>query len=500
MYIDVDARALRRGVFRLQGILDWYAGQEWAAPSLMYLGRRSRVRPSVSVVQASSGPEAAPGHGATGGSGHGAASSAHGNAAAHGAGSGHGATPAPHSAGPGQGSAPGQGSRPSPKPRAPKKKEPLDEVQTVFLYFIEHGVLPVAHDKYTLDMIQHRLLEQLQKDPHFFGAPSGGSVFSYELLDILLNNRSALPRLLSQFGEAPLEDLYAHTMESGIVSRWTSWLSDVPGLEIRTLRWKTLLLSLSHTGGRISLDSYSKVEKGIVLYLLREMQPAQLFRWVGQLPPPKLEKLMVTLDIRLGAGADLSELLASIQEQTSYLVPPSPKTPIEETGVYVDNAGLVLLYPFLQTLFQELGWVDAMGFVQENFHQRAVLLTQYLVHTADVFPEYTLYLNKLLCGYPLDATLPLGPDEDSKREHERATQLLYTVLSQWTLNGQPVNAHVNGLRNSWLRRRGKLFRRENDWVLQVEQRAFDVILNSLSWNTRMIQLPWMREVLWVEWG
>src|ERR1700744_6314290 len=129
------------------------------------------------------------------------------------------------------------------KPQPPKSKEPLDATQTVFLHFIANGVLPPAHGGQTRDSLQRYLSEQLQKDPHFFGAPSGGGVFSYQLLDLLLTNRMALPRLLSQFGEAVLEDLYAHTMESGIVSRWISWLSDVAGLDTRTLRWRTLLLS-----------------------------------------------------------------------------------------------------------------------------------------------------------------------------------------------------------------------------------------------------------------
>jgi hypothetical protein len=397
------------------------------------------------------------------------------------------------------------------KGRAPKSKEPLNQVQTVFLHFIAHGVLPIAHSTYTLNGMQAQVLEQLQKDPHFFGAPSGGSEFCLQLLELLLTNRAALPRLLAQFGEAILLELYAHTAESGIVSRWTGWMSDVPHLDTRTLRWKALLLSLSYTGGRISLDNYSKVEKGIVLYLLREMQPTQLFRWVGQLPPAGLEKLLGALDIPHSVGADLSELLSTIREQTTHLVPPaapglepapkraSPLPVVTDQGVYVDNAGLVLLHPFLSSLFEELGWVDGIGFIQEHLHQRAVLLTQYLVHPSDIFPEYQLRLNKLLCGYPIDAPLPLSPDEDAAREHEKAAQLLQTVLRQWTLNGQPANSTIQGLRESWLSRRGKLIRREHYWVLQVEQKAFDVILNSLTWNTRMIQLPWMQEVLWVEW-
>lgn len=479
MHIDVDSRFLaRKGVLRLQGILDWCAGQEWVAPASVHpaLDRRHRlqVRPlpslQISLLNITGGPE-----------------------------KGETAKPAPASGGRTHGK--------TREPRAPKSKEPLNQVQTVFLHFIATGVLPASHGGYTLATMERQLAEELQKDPHFFGAPSGGSVFSYQLLDLLLTNRTALPRLLSQFGEALLEDLYAHTMESGIVSRWTSWLSDVPGLDTRTLRWKALLLSLSYTGGRISLDNYSKVEKGIVLYLLRDMQPAQLFRWVGQLPSVKLEKLLGALDIPF--GADLSEVLSIIQEQTGHLVPPqapglegTAATPVlpPDAGVYIDNAGLVLLHPFLFSLFQELGWVDGIGFVQETLQQRAVLLTQSLAHASDIHPEYQLRLNKLLCGYPLEDTLPLSLDDENGREHAKVNQLLETVLRQWTINGQPVNPNVSALRDAWIRRRGKLIRREHDWVLQVEQKAFDVVLlNSLSWNTRMIQLPWMREVLWVEW-
>lgn len=389
--------------------------------------------------------------------------------------------------------------RPAHNPKPPKSKEPLDHVQTVFLHFIATGLLPAAHGGHTLESLQQHLTEQLQKDPHFFGAPSGGSVFSHHLLDLLLTNRAALPRLLSQFGEALLEDIYAHTMEAGIVSRWVAWLSDVAGLDTRTLRWRTLLLSLSYTGGRISLENYAKVEKGIVLYLLREMQPAQLFRWVGQLPPLKHEKLVAALDIPPAARTELEELLAIIREQTLMLqtpaVPPPPSA-APQAG-YVDNAGLVLLHPFLCPLFQELGWVDGMGFVSETAHQHAVLLCDYLARPAEVIPEYHLPLNKLLCGYPLESTLPVHFEEDHVTP--TALRLLQTFIRQWTVNGQPVNANVQSLRDSWLCRRGKLIRRERDWVLQVEQKAFDVLLNGLAWNVRMVQLPWMKEVLWVEW-
>gem|GEM_PF-6544282 len=378
--------------------------------------------------------------------------------------------------------------------------EHLDEAQTVFLHFIATGTLPVSESAWTLLTLQQKLHEQVQRDHHFFGAPGGESAFCRKLLALLLENHQALPRLLGQVGERLLEELYGHTMESGIVSRWISWLSDMPGLDNRTLRWKTLLLSLSYTGGRISLENYPKVEKGIILYLLREMQPPQLFRFVSGLAAARLEKLAGALDIPLTPGYDLVEVLSIMRAQAGHLVLPTPlpqEFPVPDT--YIDNAGLVLLAAFLPSLFGELGWFDGAAFGSDVVHQRAVLLTQHLVRPSDMIPEYSVHLNKLLCGYPSSATLPLSFDEDNGFEQERASALLSSVLRQWTLNGNPINASVSALRESFLHRRGKLVRRHNGWLLHVEQKAYDVVLNGLTWNIRMIQLPWMKEALWVEW-
>jgi hypothetical protein len=51
-----------------------------------------------------------------------------------------------------------------------------------------------------------------------------------------------------------------------------------------------------------------------------------------------------------------------------------------------------------------------------------------------------------------------------------------------------------------LLRPGKLIRKEDgDWLLQVESRTFDVLLEHLPWGISMIKLPWMKKMLWVEW-
>jgi hypothetical protein len=388
--------------------------------------------------------------------------------------------------------------------------EPVEDLSEIFMHFLATGGLPPQGRGWDLNSIRDRLQDQVQKSPHFFGAPSGESKFCHDLLHLLLQNEAALPRLLSQFGDTLLEDLYAHTMNAGMVRRWINWMADAPGLDLKKLRWSAILRSLSKTGGKVSMEAYPQTEKEIVLYLLGEMPPAQLFRWVGSLTSVRLEKLLSILVIPQTDTSDLRETLSAIHSQTApavaevaarSIVPPTPvhqRTIPDE--IYIDNAGLILLHPFLSVFFHELGMLEEGRFIQESLHQRAVLLTQCFVQPTDIFPEYQLILNKLLCGYPLHATLPLGLEDSGDVELKEATNLLQTVLGQWTLNGNPVNSSIQTLRDSFLRRKGKLIRRENDWVLQVEQKAFDMVpLNSLPWNIHMIKHSWMSTTLWVEW-
>jgi hypothetical protein len=50
-----------------------------------------------------------------------------------------------------------------------------------------------------------------------------------------------------------------------------------------------------------------------------------------------------------------------------------------------------------------------------------------------------------------------------------------------------------------LQREGKLVQQDKDWVLQVEQKPFDMVLASLPWSIGIIKNTWMEGMLWVEW-
>jgi hypothetical protein len=173
------------------------------------------------------------------------------------------------------------------------------------------------------------------------------------------------------------------------------------------------------------------------------------------------------------------------------------KTDPEGEDIFISNAGLVILHPFLGRLFRALEITgENNDWLQPSFQTRAVLITQYLVTGTQETDEHLLVLNKLLCGYPEEA-----PMERllvlTVAEKEEINSLLQTVIKYWEAL---KNTSVDGLRNTFLIRDGKLAANENGSLLQVEQKAWDVLMDTLPWGTAMIKTPWMDNLLRVEWG
>lgn len=164
-------------------------------------------------------------------------------------------------------------------------------------------------------------------------------------------------------------------------------------------------------------------------------------------------------------------------------------------GVYLDNAGLVLLWPYLPRFFQAIDLADAKNFPGDEQRERAVLMLQYLVSGETQFPEYALLLNKLLCGWPLPEPV-VGGIDIHERERREADELLDAVIKNWkTLK----NTSRGGLREAFLQREGRLVRDDLGWQIKVNRTAVDVLLESLPWGIGLVRLPWMKAALRVEW-
>lgn len=163
--------------------------------------------------------------------------------------------------------------------------------------------------------------------------------------------------------------------------------------------------------------------------------------------------------------------------------------------IYIGNAGLVLLAPYFPRLFERLGLVEKGQFRGRDAQERALLSLQYLVDENTFFPEHELVLNKVLVG--LQTGVPISPEiEFSDQEKEIMESLLQGVIQHWSAL---KNTSIQGFRESFLKRDGRLVLKDNGWHLVVEQKPYDMLLDRLPWSYSPIKHAWMKKILFVKW-
>jgi Contractile injection system tape measure protein len=162
---------------------------------------------------------------------------------------------------------------------------------------------------------------------------------------------------------------------------------------------------------------------------------------------------------------------------------------------YVDNAGLVVLWPFLGHLFEHLELLAERQFPDRAALHRAVGLLQHLATGDREPPEYQLALPKVLCGMDLDEALDFGPPV-TETETEECENLLTAAIAHAPILGE---MSIAGLRESFLLRKGVLSARDGAWLLRVERVGYDVVLDRLPWGVGWVKLGWMEAALRVEW-
>jgi hypothetical protein len=167
----------------------------------------------------------------------------------------------------------------------------------------------------------------------------------------------------------------------------------------------------------------------------------------------------------------------------------------EADELYIGNAGLVILWPFLSHFFARFDLLDDQQFKDSASQQRAVGLLQLIATGEPAFPEYLLPLNKIICGMELTDIFDFGlPVREF--EAEECLDLLGAVIQQAPILNE---MSVAGFRNSFLLREGILSSRDGAWLLQVERETYDIVLERFPWSWEWLKLPWMEAPVRVEW-
>ncbi len=254
-----------------------------------------------------------------------------------------------------------------------------------------------------------------------------------------------------------------------------------------------------YTGDTGYLFNQNYFVRGYVEHLIRQARIGDSGRFRASLTRALSEN-------SLPATRDLTRRLIEIlggggAEGASYAESPAAPGDSRETGplpredIYVGNAGLVLLAPYLPRLFDRLDLVKAGEFVDRGAAERAVHCLQFLVNADLSSPEYRLVLNKLFCGVEPGRPIRRGIEIDAV-EREQLEGLLRAVTQHW----KPLeNTSTDGLRESFLQRSGRLRLDGDCWHLSVEARAFDMLLDQLPWSFNTIRFAWMERVIYVEW-
>lgn len=168
---------------------------------------------------------------------------------------------------------------------------------------------------------------------------------------------------------------------------------------------------------------------------------------------------------------------------------------------YIDNAGLILLWPYLKTLFDNLGYLENKVFSTRGMY-RAIHLLSFLAYGKQRKEEHLLLLPKILCGCLQEQAISQNIRLNKKEKTEGLSLIEHAIANWSTLK----NTSVAGFQISFLQREGRLSREDNDlreqsnWKLVVKQESYDLLLAHLPYSIAMIKLSWMKNLLKTDWA
>ncbi|MEO1517080.1 MAG: contractile injection system tape measure protein [Bacteroidota bacterium] len=352
------------------------------------------------------------------------------------------------------------------------------------------------------------------------------SMSTAEMMDLLRKNLSseeAAQRLLQQFSndffERFLMRIRSDQTDRKLFAQWQELVEKqgktIPQEE-RLEFAKTFSLQLIRQEGNSPVQSLANW----VQYSMTELCTStgesqldvalQLLKALGKMDWKEEDKQLIRQQLERQiaiASKSSAEQKALETERTSFSASPKDelsstskpyrqiKTPKAEKIYYVENAGLVLLWPYLQRFLEHIGWVKKKEFIDEEKRLQSILLLQHLVDGGQQWQEPLLPLNKLLCGHSLWKSLPTTLDLTDELTSE-STDLLKAVIRNWPILKRTT---VDGLRQSFLQREGKLELLDNGWKLSVSRQSYDMLIDQIPWTIRMVKLPWMKKMLRVEW-
>ncbi len=158
--------------------------------------------------------------------------------------------------------------------------------------------------------------------------------------------------------------------------------------------------------------------------------------------------------------------------------------------------GLMLLAPFLSTLFRRMGLLEKNEFISEMEQLKAykVLMTIPKIDETETF-EFQDLIPRIITGIAPEDTINYVP-ELTDEEITELTNFLNAVISQWPVM---ANSTLRGFIESFLLRDGKVWKAGKVWKIEVNGHGADIILQTLTWGFATMKFPWTPYMIETDW-
>lgn len=318
------------------------------------------------------------------------------------------------------------------------------------------------------------------------------------MLTDALSRQQAVQRLVSTVSNKNFV-LLARLLSKNILSNET--LDDILLLTKQIAKQKTasakLSLNLKQQLVTLLLENNNSQDfyKKLVEFFSHYGQPQQFFfdkTVVLDIKTAAIKRVVQELNNESSSVGKARAQLNNEAAEKKYLDDTVAETKEITEGIFISNAGAVIIAPFLTRLFQNTGLYKEGKITDE---EKTLCLVHYCITGANDAAEFELLLPKILCGVPVQQAVSVLVELNDEIINE-ADEMLASVIEHWNVL---KNTSVDGLRQAFLQRNGKISFSNDKWLLQVEQKAHDVLLQQLPWSFSMVQLPWMKEILHTEW-
>jgi hypothetical protein len=365
-------------------------------------------------------------------------------------------------------------------------------------YFLLYGTFRPDHPRYSVTQWEARQREWINQQPvlmaQFYRQVLGASSASFRLLDYF--SESLVMEVITVLAPGKLESLTAIWAD---LKLWTELRKPKRGsTEGIKDYYSTILLFLGKQGSAgFQLDAYFD---RLLLFVSGQLNISfeellldirEVIR-KGELRFSAVTlRLMAALANRRQAERTIRTAMA---QKASSGTKPKSEVPMEES-IFINNAGLVILAPFLPRFFNMVHLTKEKAFLDEAAAVRGALLLHYMVTGETEGPEYEMVLNKIFCGLPIHMPLPAALDI-TEEEKEVVASMLMGVKTNWS---KMENSTVEAMVESFIQREGRLSEEADHWELVVESKAYDILIEFLPWTIGMVKLPWMEKRIEVTW-